>query len=465
MNAIPSLFGSEPEVRSDSHGFSVTDFRRLMRKHGLLILACFSIVTSLIAWGVARLPPAYTSRALVLVKLEQAGTPSFFSGIAAFRDSTTQDSANRRMENEMELAESWPLSADVVRALGLRYDQVYHPPLTHLMRPFADAFDRFVAPILGLSPDPDKRGFGETVSAFRASLDVTPVASKSSDTNSNIVSMQLRGTDPERTRLALEELITRFLRHDADENRETARKAQAVVARHAETAEAEVVAAQHRVETFLAALGGSAKPEQRELGTPRDPTTIVRLKARLQDLRMELLELRIQYAEPTEQTRALEGVITALTEELDREQRGVARSDAVLQRLERDLRLKESALMDLQKRLGQIALYLEMTEGEFTNRVVVEPPLKARSSDWKTRLAIAAAGSVASLFLGFALAGLRELVDPRLQTAAEARVSLGIPVLAAMPIFKADTIRNSFASLYPTTVRASLPTSVHERSS
>jgi uncharacterized protein involved in exopolysaccharide biosynthesis len=443
-NAAVGLPGAET-------AFGIQDAFRLLRKHAVLILAIWIMVVGLVGYGLARLPIPYVSNAKIFVKLEESGTPDFFSGIAAHRESRTQEPANRRMENEMELIETWPVAAAVVRELGLTYDQVYHPPLTHLIRPVADLVDAHVMPLLGFRPDPEKRGFADTVAAFQRSFQTRPVPSKSSDTNSNLIALQLRARTAELAQRSLQAVIEAHDRLQLESRQADARRAFEVVTAQAATSQQAVNEAQRRFENFLAEanvnqqvadLGGGAArasdagqaaTQRRELTSPRDSLSVARLKARLQDMQMQQVELQNNFRAPTEQARALAANITALQDQLDREQRRSARNEAQLLALERDLRLKEDTLVELQRRSSQIGLYLAMGEHGVSNRVVVEPPLAPRSSEWRSRAVIGVAGAIAGLLLGVAVAGLRELLDTRLQTTADLRASLGLPVLATLP--------------------------------
>ncbi|MGH6845500.1 MAG: hypothetical protein ACRECU_12465, partial [Methylocella sp.] len=379
---------------------------------------------------------------------------------------------------------------------GLKYDQVYHPPYAHLLQPLSDFYEDYIAPLLGVPPDPERRGFADTVGAFRNSLEVKPIASKTSDTNSNVLVLELRGVDPELTRRALDEVVTVFLQYDKRTSLEAGRQAQQVIARRAEAAANEVAEAQFRLESFVAGqetaanssadpyadggrggtVGGSqpnrgAHSEMLDGLKTQDATApgpahsaskplstggrtrywlaVDRLKSRLQQSQIELLNLRKGNPAPTEQTRALESEIASLTSQLDNVLRQNARQEATEKSLERDLNLKERELVELRKRLGQITLFLDVDESDANNRVVVEPPLRARSSEWKMRAIVGVAGAVGGLFLGFAVAGVRELFDTRIETAADGRASLGLPVLGVFPRVLPNAVRAGFKTFPP----------------
>src|SRR2546429_9043008 len=103
------------------------------------------------------------------------------------------------MENELELVESWPIAAEVVKRLNLTYDQVYHPPYALFLRPLVDIYDDVASRVLGWPVDPDKYGFADTVAAFQKSLEAKNIESKTLDTNSNILEVSFRGVDADLT--------------------------------------------------------------------------------------------------------------------------------------------------------------------------------------------------------------------------------------------------------------------------
>jgi uncharacterized protein involved in exopolysaccharide biosynthesis len=220
MQNVRRLFDPGP-VQSPS-GFSSQDLIRLLRKHRAIIIFCFLASTAGVIASLYSLPPLYTSHAKILIKIEEQGSPSFFSGIASFRDSNSPEPANRKMENEMELIETWPISAEVVERLGLTYDQVYHPPYAYLLRPLVDFYDHIVSSWLGWPIDPEKYGFADTVAAFQRSLEAKTIESKTADTNSNILEVSLRGVDRSLTQKALDILVVIFIGYDNQLNKDGA---------------------------------------------------------------------------------------------------------------------------------------------------------------------------------------------------------------------------------------------------
>lgn len=426
---------------------------RMLFKHKLIIVCCAAVSTVVVAYGLLALPPTYITTAKVLVKLDEDASPSYFNGIAAARDSVAEQSANRRMENEMELAETWPVAAEVVEKLHLGYDQVYQAPLLRLIRPAGDLYDRLAADILGRTPDPERHGFGETVNLFMKSYSSGSVVSKSSDTNSNIIAFTLQATDPDLARRSLEALLEAYASRANRLRLDAAEKAYAILAPRVERARSELATAQGRLEAFLTDSGSTAFPSRsgqgaasdapsgsalretaRDVTTPRDITTLAQLKTRLIDMQLQLVELQQGLRGPTERTAALERSIASLREQIGREQRRGARNDAQMVDIDRDVQLKQSDLVEVQRRLSQIKMSIDLGEAQVSGRVVIEPPQRPRSSEWKQRVLIGVAGALGGLFLGLTLAGIREFFDRRLDSGPDAAAYLGLPVLGVFPM-------------------------------
>ena len=367
-----SLFSSdvpaETEVPARS---SLVQLKGLVRKHLWVIATCFFVVTTLVALALVWLPPTYVTNAKVLVQLDDLPSPAFFSGITPSRELPTDEPANRRMENEMEMAEMWPVAAAAVRELNLKFDDVYQAPIIRLTRPAADVWDWFANNVLRIPADPERHGFAETVELFTKSYSVGAVNSKSADTNSNIMSFILQGTDAERARKSLQAVLEAYIANANNIRKNAAEKARQVVLATAEEAHNRVTEAQTRLDNFLSGNGAQG-----------DSTT---------------------------------------------------RSHAEAVELDRMLRLRQQELVDVEHRLSQIEMYLDLNALDMENRVVVEPPLRPRSSEWKKRAIVGVTGAVGGLLLGVFIAGMRELFDRRLLSADAVSAYLDIPVVATFP--------------------------------
>jgi len=450
MQNVRQLF--DPGQGQSPSGFSSRDLIRLLRKHGAIIIFCFLASTAGVIASLYSLPPLYTSHAKILVKIEEQGSPSFFSGIASFRDSNSPEPANRKMENELELIETWPISAEAVKRLGLTYDQVYHPPYAYLLRPLADFYDHIANSWLGRPIDPEKYGFADTVAAFQKSLESKAIESKTADTNSNIMEVSLRGVNADLTQRALRTLVDYYLGYEnVNINRDGAMRAEAVIKQNLAIAEHEVAEAQQKMQDLLAKSGlASTYKYAAQSGdsdsihsTPGQGDIIGLMKSHLLELQMKLVLLQSSVTAHTPEMVSVEKQIDVLSERLNREQRRHAEDDRSLLDIRRQVKFKEVTFLELQKRLSQVRLFLTMGESQISNRVVVEPPLVPRTSEWKQRALIGVASAVGGLFLGIALAGLREITDDRLQSEADVQQYLGVPLAASICYAKSAALRKA----------------------
>ena len=128
-----------------NQGLTRRDVLNLLFKHLWVVLGTFLLVASIVWTGIAILPATYVAKAKLLIRVEQQGTPSFMSGIAAYRDARDADPASRKLETEMGLLTARPLAEDVVSKLDIDYRSVYHPPYVHYLEPVS----AFVAQIEG----------------------------------------------------------------------------------------------------------------------------------------------------------------------------------------------------------------------------------------------------------------------------------------------------------------------------
>ncbi|HWX76188.1 MAG TPA: hypothetical protein VNY32_01860 [Candidatus Acidoferrales bacterium] len=309
--------------------------------------------------------------------------------------------------------------------------------------------------------DPEKYGLADTVAAFQKSLEAKTIESKTADTNSNILEVSLRGVDKSLTQKALDILVDFFIGYDNQLNKDGATRAEAVVAQNATAARQDVEAAQQKLQEVLAKSGltsrseGSAPIGDSDLirSTPGQGSVIELMKSSLLEMQMKLVKLQSNVAAHTPEMLSLENQIKVLTGRLDREQQRHAQDDSSLLEIRRDLQLKESVLVDLEKRLSQVRLFLNMGASQISNRVVVESPLLPRSSEWKLRALVGIASAVGGLFLGIALAGLREFTDHRLQNEGDVQQYLGVSVVANLPCAKPAAV---FEVLDAQTVRERL---------
>lgn len=460
MQNVRRLFDPGP-VQSPS-GFSSQDLFRLLRKHRAIVLFCCLASTACVIATMRWLPAVYVSHAKILVRIEEEGSPSFFSGIASYREPNSPEPANRKMENEMELVETWPIAAEVVKRLNLTYDQVYHPPYAHFLRPLVDLYDYVASRALGWPIDPEKYGFADTVAAFQKSLEAKNIESKTSDTNSNILEISVRGVDADITQKALQTLVDYYLGYENVKlNRDGAMRAKAVIEQNLAVAQHDVAEAQQKMQDLQAKSGltsgyNYAAPSGDSdsiHSTPGEGDIIGLMKSHLLELQMKLVLLQSSVSAHTPEMLSLEKQIDVLSERLNREQRRHAEDDRSLLDIRRQVQFKEATLLELQKRLSQVRLFLAIGASQINNRVVVEQPLRARSSEKKVRILVAIASSFGGLFFGIALAGLREYGDHRLQSEVDVQQHLGVSVMASLPFAKRAAL---FEALDAQTVRQKL---------
>jgi len=188
-------------------------------------------------------------------------------------------------------------------------------------------------------------------------------------------------------------------------------------------------------------LGPRTPDEEVPITTPRDGTTIGFLKAQLIERQMELSQLRQVYREGTSRVRQAEASVQKLRRRIEMEVAAQAANETTLLALERDLRATETVYLELRKKLNQIDLFLDMNRRQVQSRIVIEPALTPRGSEWKRKVAIGVLGALASLVLGLGLAGYREYVDHSLQTEDDVKRYLGMEVLATIPEVRHGELR------------------------
>lgn len=469
-----SIFQPDRDVGAPS--FTMRDFLRLLFKHKQAILVSFFGVTLPVIGTLLALPATYIAEGKILVRTEQQGTPSFYSGIAAYREPRESDPVNRKLETEMELLATRSLAERVVERLAIKYDQVYHRPLAYALDQLGDAYDWAAGQLYGVRVDSEKRGFRATVTALVNSITVEPLKTKSADTTSNVVLVTLKATDAKLARDALEALLLEYASFNSEHDQKIGREARQLIASKTAEAQAEVRDAQEKLRVFLAGNGGSlarrfaskddplqakfdlrlalslgavdlkddplapgsdtgthaTTPVAETMMSPGGDTTIGRLKARLVEMELRYIELRQTFTDETENVRLLKRSIAETRKRVDAEIAASATAEATVATLERKLRSDEMRYLELDRKLGQIDLFLQLGPAETANRVITESPLVPRSSEWRKNVLVGLFGSFAGLILGFGIAGYREYADPRLQSADEVERFLGLKVLTVV---------------------------------
>jgi uncharacterized protein involved in exopolysaccharide biosynthesis len=453
-----------PERAKGEAAFTKRDFLRLAFEHWRPIVITFVVVSASLGAALLYLPPTYVAEGKLLVQTEKLTNPSFFGGIATYRDTREADPVNRRIETEMELISTRVLSERVITGLDLRYKDVFHPAYMHLLNPIADLYDGVQQRLFGKPPRPDKYGFAKTVRDFNHSFSVAPLKSKSAETTSNLIHVQLRAPDPKIARASLQQLLEGYVDFTVNIQQSSGVEAHEVVKRNLEQAREQMEIAQGRMHAFLARLGPSADPENgvrkvrlasafngnggdgadREgIATPADDAWIRQaptdepglrtLRGRLTDMELRLAETRRSYQEDSEQVQLLVSGVADLRKRVERGFGESANHRMRQLQLERELRTAEEQHSELKKRLGQISLFLAANLRQSDIRTIVEPPLEPSSSEWRTTLLVWVLGSIGGLILGFAIAGFFVYGDHRLQTSEDVRRFLGTTLLAVVP--------------------------------
>lgn len=468
MTGSTPLFPVAASARADSEP-NLRDLLRLLVKHGLLIVVCTLLVTAAALVLYKLQQPVYTSAARIWVKTEQ-GSPSFLSGVTAYREPLYPDPVNRRIETEMELMLTRTSAASVVKSLGVRAEQLPAPPIAPI-----------VASITGLLPAPaaaaPEDASNKLIDGFLKSLSVAPLRSKTADTTSNILEVRFESTDAALAPRALARVLDNYLGVAASQNRrqgeEAARLLNAEVAQSREELlglDAQILALASRGPATRPAEAASASEgttrrsrrearearegkdrrearegrEGREARESRSRSTfagapvgneqaLAALKTQTVEMQAELDALRELYTDDAENVRALKRRLGAMQRRLAEGLTASVQAVSSLGTLERQRQLAQERYNEVQKKLDQINLYLRLNPADAESRVIVDTPSQPTRADGRKSPLIALAGPIAGLLLGLLLAGLRELFDQRLQSRRDVHTRLGLPVLGALP--------------------------------
>lgn len=425
------LFGPDA---SASDAFTRRDVLALLFKYKWQIVFVWFGVSLLVGAGLWWLPPSYVSEAKLLIRTEQLGRPSFIAGVAAYRDAPDVDNSMRKLETEMELLLSRPLAEQVVRDLGLRYEQVYHPPLTHLLAPIAALVGDIRQRYFGLPPPAPGR-FDDTVDALLKSIKVTPAKGRSGEAP-NLIDLEIVAADPAVARDALAAMIGAYQRFSVEIDERNGKRVVGIIEERVALAERAVLDAQGRLEalgarrdaTRAAVPGADAVGSQSVVAEGASMTAS--LRARIAQLEIELAEQQQRFTPQMASIGTLRATIADLKARLDRELRKAARGDAEFMALQREWRLAEERYVDLERRLSQIRLFLQVNREQDASRILVDPPREPAGSEWKKRVALAIVASVAGLLLALLVAALRNFGDHRLTRPADVARYTGLELLA-----------------------------------
>lgn len=431
------------------------DLLRLLVKHsGVIVLALIAV--TLAAVGLYLLQrPVYTSVARVWVKTEQ-GSPSFLSGVTAYREPLYPDPVNRRIETEMELMVTRTSAASVVQRLKVQADQLPVAPLGTVIS-------------LLVPPKPGPAASNLLVENFLKSVAIEPLRSKTADTTSNILEVKFDSVDPALAPKALSMLLDNYLAVAATQNRRLGEEAARLLTTEAQQSRDELLALDAQIVGLAArnapraaaaepapepgngkrsrASRGEGGKESRSNRRSRENTfagapvgneqALAALKTQTVEMQSELDALRELYTDDAENVRALRRRLEAMQRRLAEGLTASVQAVSNLATLERQRALAQERYTEVQKKLDQINLYLRLNPSDAESRVIVDAPSRPLESEGKRKALIVLAGPVLGLLLGLLLAGLREVFDQRLQSSREVQARLGLPVLGALPRYGA----------------------------
>lgn len=432
------------------------DLLRLLVKHAGVILLALVLVTAAAVALYMLQRPVYTSVARVWVKTEQ-GSPSFLSGVTAYREPLYPDPVNRRIETEMELMVTRTSAASVVQRLKVQPDQLPSAPLGTVLS--------LLSP-----PKPGPVASNLLLENFLKSVAIEPLRSKTADTTSNILEVKFDSVDPVLAPKALGLLLDNYLAVAATQNRRLGEEAARLLTSEAQQArdellglDAQIVALAARNAPRSAAAeassdSGSGKrsraskdgregKESRSARRSRENTfsgapvgneqALAALKTQTVQMQSELDALRELYTDDAENVRALRRRLEAMQQRLAEGLTASVQAVSSLSTLERQRALAQERYTEVQKKLDQINLYLRLNPSDAESRVIVDAPSRPVDGEGKRKALIVLAGPVIGLLLGLLLAGLREVFDQRLQSSRDVQARLGLPVLGALPRYGA----------------------------
>jgi len=423
-------------------GFTGRDLWRQWFKYWGTILGSTATVAAITLYGVAMQPPQYQASAKVWVKTEQQGSPSFLSGVAAYREGQVIDPVNRKIETEMQLLLARPNVEAVVRKLGMTRRDLPGNALSAVLghKPAA-------------SPEAELQA---TVEVFLKTLKVEAARSKTADTASNLLDISLTTTRAELAPQALHALVAQYQQYGTAQTRQQGQASYALIRDKMMAAQADLDQLDQRLLKLMVAQGKrSDVPVQ---GTPPVPVEVVvepgeglrmdtmlgsaraggtsavgLLKQQTVTLQSRVEELRQQYTDEAEPVRNAKRQLAQAEARLSRSVQAGAELEAQMRQLERARTLAQDRYIELRRKLDQIELYLASSPDESASRVLTERAQVPDKPERKKLIVLGVLGPMLGLALGLLLAGLREYFDHRLQSAEDVERYLGLDALAIIP--------------------------------
>jgi len=448
---------------------TVRDLVAVLYRQAGLIAVCALVGTAASVALYLRQPRVYTSTAKVWVQTEQQGSPSFLSGIAAYRETPYPDPVNRKIETEIELMLTRTNAQAVVEKYAIVDGQLVHGGPA---RPRPDSEPATPAS----APD----GRAKTIDLFLDGVSVEPLRSKTADTSSNVLEVKFDCTDPALAPKALQSFLDNYLQLGAQQNRRLGETTSRLIETKLAQAKDDLRQSEDRIVTLLVQDGGRTGRAAGDVGaaaaaagrvgnayaategglkldlspdiaaTGGATPVVAALKAQTLDLQLRLDEARQLYTDDAENVRSLRTQLAGSQQRLARTVRENTQLEAELNRLERARQLAQERYVELQRKLDQIDLYLRLNPTEAESRVIIDAPDHPTAAEGKKKKIVALLGPVAGLLLGLLLAALRELGGDRMRSSREAGRALGVPVLGAIPTLSAKA-RNSYFGPPPVT--------------
>lgn len=214
--------------------------------HKVLILLCGLAAAGLMQAYFKLFPPVYEAKVMVLAESDKdVVREEYYKLWSTFRKND--------LDSDIELSTAFPVVRRVVDKLGLKYDDVYHPPLAHAMYLWEQSwignqYRRIKEWFFPKEPDPyalspEMELLARTVRDFREGASLAPVP------GSHVGNMIVRGPSP-RVATYANTLIDEFI---ADRRRQFAEEAQGAydaLSRETDRAYADLTKAQEAVAAF-----------------------------------------------------------------------------------------------------------------------------------------------------------------------------------------------------------------------
>ncbi|WP_345944639.1 Wzz/FepE/Etk N-terminal domain-containing protein [Variovorax sp. dw_954] len=444
MPATTPLFPDRPSTSQTL--ISPGEIAGMLWRNGRLIASC-TVLVSALALGLyfAQLP-VYTSTARMLVQIDQIGTPSFLSGIAAYRESQFAEPVSRKIETEMALVLNRTNALEVVDKLGVQASQLPVSAIANAKSMLAETFPALDAP----EKTDNATRQGRIADDMLANMSIEPVRSKTAETTSNVLEVSLASTDPEVAQRALAGMLDAYLRVSTQQNRRLGTattnllKSQ-IVSTQAELKSAEDAMVQLAVReshdtdlTASATLAGAATGAvgtRRETGRGANETANAQLVTQYLELQGQLDELRQTFTDDADGVRKLKQRVADMRARLASQVRSTAANAAAFNRLERQRSLALDRYVELRRKLDQIDIYMQLTPAALDGRIVVDPPSVPDGREARRKKLVALSGPFAGFLLGLLLVTLKQFLCPRMQSRREVERLLGAPVLGALPTF------------------------------